>query len=90
VRQLGTNTNGKNGIAGVIIVNSEAVAQEIATLKSKVDNLEGWQKAQNGSIHEVRADVNKMKYWIMTATVGVALNLLGIAATATFLFMRSN
>lgn len=59
-------------------MNNEAMVADLAALKADVKNLKSWQKAQNGSIHEVRADVNKMKYWIMTATVGVALNLAGI------------
>jgi hypothetical protein len=47
-------------------------------LEQAVGNLAGWQKAQNGSIKEVRLDVSKLKYWIMGAAFGVALNLIGI------------
>jgi hypothetical protein len=50
----------------------------MAAAEAKIENLEGWQSDQNGSIHEVRQDVSKMKYWIMSATLGVALYLAGV------------
>ncbi len=53
---------------------------EQARLEADVNNLKGWQKAQNGSIHEIRADLSKMKYWIMGSTFGLVLNLLGVIA----------
>lgn len=59
-------------------MDQEAVAVKITSLETEVRNLKKWQAAQNGSIHEVRADVSKMKYWMMGATGMVALNLLGI------------
>ncbi|MCL6561222.1 MAG: hypothetical protein K6U74_21030 [Firmicutes bacterium] len=54
------------------------LGRKVAALEQAVDNLAGWQKAQNGSIKEVRQDVGKLKYWIMGAAFGVALNLVGV------------
>jgi len=56
------------------------IGKKVAALEQAVGNLAGWQKAQNGSIKETRQDVSKLKYWIMGATLGVALNLAGIVA----------
>lgn len=69
-------------------MDNETIVRNISILHTDVENLKGWQKAQNGSIHEIREDVSKMKYWIMGATLGVALNLLGITATAIFLYLK--
>ena len=56
------------------------LGKKVAAMEQAVDNLAGWQKAQNGSIKEVRQDVSKLKYWIMGAAFGVALNLAGVIA----------
>ena len=56
------------------------LGKKVAALEQAVGNLAGWQKAQNGSIKEVRADVNKLKYLLMGATGLVALNLFGVIA----------
>jgi uncharacterized protein (UPF0548 family) len=56
------------------------LGKKVASLEQAVENLVGWQKAQNGSVKETRQDVNRLKYWIMGATLGVALNLAGIVA----------
>lgn len=61
-----------NGVAAVC--NCERMAAAEADIK----NLIGWQESQNGSIKETRRDVNNLKYWIMGATLGVALNLVGV------------
>jgi hypothetical protein len=50
----------------------------MAAAETKIENLINWQESQNESIREVRQDVNKLKYWIMGATLGVALNLVGV------------
>jgi uncharacterized protein (UPF0548 family) len=56
------------------------LGKKVASLEQAVENLVGWQKAQNGSVKETRQDVNRLKYWIMGATLGVALNMAGIVA----------
>lgn len=56
------------------------LGKKVAALEQAVGNLAGWQKAQNGSIKETRQDVSRLKYWIMGATLGVALNLAGVIA----------
>jgi hypothetical protein len=50
----------------------------MAAAETKIENLINWQESQNESIREVRQDVNRLKYWIMGATLGVALNLVGV------------
>jgi uncharacterized coiled-coil protein SlyX len=36
-----------------------------ARTEERLDNLEGWQKSQNGIIKEVNKKVDKLQYWIM-------------------------
>jgi uncharacterized coiled-coil protein SlyX len=36
-----------------------------ARTEERLDNLEGWQKSQNGTIKEVNKKVDKLQYWIM-------------------------
>lgn len=52
--------------------------ERMAAAETKIENLINWQESQNESIREVRQDVNRLKYWIMGATLGVALNLVGV------------
>lgn len=66
----------------------EEIVRTLASHSSRLDNLERWQESQNGSIHKVRDEVNEIRKWIMGATLGVALNLLGITATAFFLYLK--
>jgi len=65
-----------------------ALRGRVATLEANVENLVGWQKAQNGSIHKVRDEVNDIKKWMVRATLGLAMNCIGIAATAVFLYLQ--
>lgn len=44
-----------------------------ARTEERLDNLEGWQKSQNGTIKEVNKKVDKLQYWIM----GVMAAVLG-------------
>ncbi len=36
-----------------------------ARTEERLDNLERWQKSQNGTIKEVNKKVDKLQYWIM-------------------------
>lgn len=36
-----------------------------ARTEERLDNLEGWQKSQNGTIKEINKKVDKLQYWIM-------------------------
>lgn len=44
-------------------VNKLEVSQ--ARTEERVENLECWQKNQNGTIKEVNKKVDKLQYWIM-------------------------
>lgn len=44
-----------------------------ARTEERLDNLEGWQKSQNGTIKEINKKVDKLQYWIM----GVMAAVLG-------------
>jgi len=53
---------------GVKLEITERVGKlEIAQARTeeRLDNLEGWQKSQNGTIKEVNKKVDKLQYWIM-------------------------
>ena len=52
--------------------------EAVAGMRSDVNNLIGWQKAQNGSVKEIRQNVNRLQYWIMGSAFGLALNLIGV------------
>jgi len=49
---------------------------KLASLESRVINLEGWQKIQNGSILRVEAKIDKLIFWVMTAFGGFILTLI--------------
>ena len=44
-----------------------------ARTEERLDNLEGWQKSQTGTIKEINKKVDKLQYWIM----GVMAAVLG-------------
>lgn len=52
----------------------------IAGLEKSIENLEGWQKSQNGSIIRVEAKIDKLIFWFMTSAitlgVGFAVNIV--------------
>jgi len=54
------------------------LTERVKCVETKVDNLEGWQKRQNGTIHDVRDLVIKM-IWLQfagfTSLIGVAFYL---------------
>ena len=50
--------------------------EEIADLKARVANLEGWQKRQNGAIERVDDKLDGLKTWIMGLAAGVAIQLM--------------
>ena len=47
-----------------------------ARTEERLDNLEGWQKSQNGIIKEVNKKVDKLQYWIMGVMAAVLGSLL--------------
>lgn len=52
----------------------------LGKVEQKVEDLGGWQKSQNGAIHDVNKKVDKLQYWIMgvmaTSLVSLVLMLL--------------
>jgi hypothetical protein len=38
---------------------------KIGRMEEAIENLEGWQKTQNGSLQRMEAKVEKLQYWIM-------------------------
>ncbi len=58
----------------------EVLEGDVGTIKADVNNLKGWQKSQNGSIHRVEDMVTKMIYLHfaeLATIVGVAWYLRG-------------
>lgn len=48
----------------------------VYNLQARVENLEGWQKSQNGAIHELNAKMDRLYMWIIGLCGGVAVQLL--------------
>jgi hypothetical protein len=52
----------------------------LGRVEQRVENLEGWQKTQNGAIHDVNKKVDRLQYWIMgllaSSLVSLALLVL--------------
>ena len=47
----------------------------VVKVQANIDNLVGWQKSQNGAIHEVNQKVDKLQFWIMGSAVAAVVNL---------------
>lgn len=47
----------------------------VVKAQANIDNLVGWQKSQNGAIHEVNQKVDKLQFWIMGSAVAAVVNL---------------
>ena len=56
-------------------LNQEEMVERMSKLEAKVENLEGWQKNQNGTIRQVDSKVDKLQFWIMTTAVAAAVNI---------------
>ena len=53
----------------------------IAALNTEMENMKGWQKAQNGSIVRVEEKVDKLIFWQMTTAVGFIITVvIGVIA----------
>lgn len=63
----------------VIRLNGEVVA-----LRADVNNLTGWQRAQNGTIQRVDAKVDKLQMWMLgmlgTSIISLALLVANLLA----------
>lgn len=57
------------------------LAERLAGVEARVENLETWQKSQNGAILRVDQKVDRLQFWIMGTAVSAALNLLLLIAT---------
>ena len=49
---------------------------KIGRLEEAIDNLEGWQKKQNGSLQRLEAKVERLQYWIMGVMVTCIFTLI--------------
>jgi hypothetical protein len=45
-------------------------------MEEAIDNLEGWQKKQNGSLQRLEAKVERLQYWIMGVMVTCIFTLI--------------
>ena len=57
---------------------------KIGRMEEAIDNLEGWQKKQNGSLQRMEAKVEKLQYWIM----GVMATSIFTAITLIFQLLK--
>jgi len=51
------------------------INDEVIRLRSDVNNLIGWQKSQNGYMKSVNQKVDRLLYWFMGMTAGIAVQL---------------
>jgi len=49
---------------------------KIGRMEEAIDNLEGWQKKQNGSLQRLEAKVERLQYWIMGVMVTCIFTLI--------------
>lgn len=56
----------------------EACIQEgrICGLEHDMDNMNGWQKSQNGAIHRVEEKIDKLTFWGMTFAVSTLVSII--------------
>ena len=56
------------------------LGRKVAALETNVENLNGWQKTQNGALLRVDEKVDKLKLWIIgllaTSLAGIFINLV--------------
>lgn len=57
---------------------------KIGRMEEAIENLEGWQKKQNGSLQRMEAKVEKLQYWIM----GVMATSIFTAITLIFQLLK--
>ena len=62
--------------------------ERIAAIEAKIDNLEGWQKAQNGSIKEIRGMVTSLGYQMSRGLVLAAVAVLGIVGNLAVALLK--
>ena len=48
----------------------------VAGLERDMENMKGWQKAQNGSIHRVEEKLDKLIFWGMTFAASTIVTLV--------------
>ena len=48
----------------------------IAGLEKSVENLEGWQKSQNGAIIRVEGKIDKLIFWFMTSAITLGIGFV--------------
>jgi len=51
---------------------------KIGRMEEAIDNLEGWQKKQNGSLQRLEAKVERLQYWIMGVMATSIFTLVGL------------
>ena len=49
---------------------------KIGRMEEAIENLEGWQKKQNGSLQRLEAKVERLQYWIMGVMVTCIFTLI--------------
>lgn len=52
--------------------------ESVVKVENKVENLEGWQKSQNGAIHRVEDKVDKLLFLIIAQFAATILGAAGV------------
>jgi peptidoglycan hydrolase CwlO-like protein len=56
------------------------IDSRLGKVEQKVEDLSGWQKSQNGAIHEVNKKVERLQFWIMGLLASSLVSLLLLLA----------
>jgi hypothetical protein len=52
------------------------IDSRLGKVEQKVDDLSGWQKSQNGAIHDVNKKVDRLQFWIMGLLASSLISLV--------------
>jgi len=57
---------------------TEEVATVVARHDERIENLEGWQKKQNGALIRIDQKVDRLLYWLMGEMAAFVLLAVGV------------
>ena len=63
---------------GAVTMATEEVATVVARHDERIENLEGWQKKQNGALIRIDQKVDRLLYWLMGEMAALILLVIGI------------
>lgn len=58
-------------------MDMETVVEKLSNHDSRIENLEEYQKKQNGTLSRLEDKLDKLKLWVMSGMLSIILLLLG-------------